>query len=116
MLAPMVRGDFERVNFMLPLRRRMYYSLFDEFVKLAEKPMFCNKSVWFIVQHAVVRPAPEFFISAGRCKHLRCWLKAGVIDERTGKIDQERLPSYARTREYQRKKREERKKWIADQT
>lgn len=115
-IARMVRGDFERVNMMLPLRRRMYYTLYDEFVALCEKPSFYNKSVWFIIQHAVERPAPEFFISPERAKHLRCWLKAGVIDNE-GKVDQERLPSYIRTKEYQRRKRQERKerkKWIAE--
>ena len=115
-IARMVRGDFERVNMMLPLRRRMYYTLYDEFVALCEKPSFYNKSVWFIIQHAVERPAPEFFISPKRAKHLRCWLKAGVIDNE-GKVDQERLPSYIRTKEYQRRKRQERKerkKWIAE--
>lgn len=115
-IARMVKGDFERVNMMLPLRRRMYYTLFDEFVSLCEKPMFYNKSVWFIIQHAVERPAPEFFISPERAKHLRSWLKSGIIDDE-GKVDQSRLPSYVRTREYHRMKREQRKekqKWIAE--
>ena len=83
-IARMVKGDFERVNMMLPLRRRMYYTLFDEFVSLCEKPM--------------------------------CWLKSGIIDDE-GKVDQSRLPSYVRTREYHRMKREQRKekqKWIAE--
>ena len=114
-MSHMVKGDFERVNMMLPLRRRMYYSLYDEFVSLCEKPMYYNKSLWFIVQHAVARPAPEFFISAERAKHIRSWLKSGVLDE-DGKIDQTRIPSYVRTREYQRKKREERKKWMSERT
>lgn len=115
-IAHMVRGDFERVNMMLPLRRRMYYTLFDEFVALCEKPTFYGKSVWFIIQHAVERPAPEFFISPERAKHVRSWLKSGVIDEE-GRVDDSRLPSYRRTREYQRRKREERKerkRWIAE--
>lgn len=115
-IARMAKGDFERVNMMLPLRRRMYYTLFDEFVRLCEKPTFYGTSVWFIVQHAVERPAPEFFISPERAKHLRIWLKSGVIDD-DGRVDERRLPSYVRTREYQRKKRIERKewkKWIAE--
>lgn len=111
-IAPMLKGDFERVNMMLPKRRKMYYSLFDEFVSLSEKPMFYNKSAWFIMQHAVARPAPEFFLSPGRAQHIRCWLKNGVIDEE-GRFDENRLPSYRKTREYHRKKREE-KKWTLD--
>lgn len=114
-IAKMVKGDFEMVNMMLPLRRRMYYSLYDEFVSLCEKPIFFNKSVWFIIQHAVARPAPQFFISPERAKHIRCWLKSGVLDD-NGKIVQSRLPSYIRTREYHRKKREERKQWMSEKT
>ena len=104
-IARMLKGDFEQVNKMLPLRRKMYYCLFDEFVSLCEKPMFYNKSACFIVQHAVTRPAPEFFISPDRAAHIRLWLKRGVIDKE-GKIDDFKLPSYMRTREYQREKRE----------
>lgn len=114
-ISQMVKGDFERVNMMLPLRRKMYFSLYDEFVSLCEKPMYYNKSVWFIMQHAVARPAPEFFISPERAKHIRCWLKNGVIDDE-GKIDESRLPSYVRTREYQRQKRERRLKWMSERT
>lgn len=116
-IARMVKGDFERVNMMLPLRRKMYYSLFDEFVKLCEKPSFYGKSVSYICQFLVERPAPEFFIAPDRARHLRCWIKNGVIDEE-GKVVESRLQSYVRTREFQRKKREERKekmkKWIAE--
>lgn len=112
-IAKMVKGDFEMVNMMLPLRRKMYYALYDEFVSLCEKPMFYNKSVWFIMQHAVARPAAEFYISAERAKHIRCWLKRGVIDDE-GRIVESRLPSYTRTREYQRNKRKERKQWMSE--
>jgi hypothetical protein len=112
-IARMVKGDFELVNMMLPSRRRMYYSLFDEFVSLCEKPMFYNKSVWFVVQHAVARPAPEFFLSVERVRHVRYWLKNGAIDNE-GKVVESKLPSYIRTREYQRKKRERKRKWMSE--
>lgn len=112
-IARMARGDFERVNMMLPLRRKMYYTLYDEFVSLCEKPMYYNKSVWYIVQQAVARPAPQFYISPERAKHIRCWIKSGVIDDE-GRVDQNRLPSYARTAEYHRLKRERRKKWMSE--
>ena len=114
-IAKMVKGDFEMVNMMLPLRRKMYYALYDEFVSLCEKPMFYGKSVWFIMQHAVSRPAAEFYISAERAKHIRCWLKTGVIDDE-GRIVESRLPSYARTREYHRNKRERKKQWMLERT
>jgi len=112
-ISRMVKGDFERVNMMLPTRRLLYYTLYDEFTALCEKPMYYNKSTWFIVQHAVARPAPQFFISPERAKHIRCWLKNGVIDDE-GRVDQNRLPSYARTSEYHRKKREKRKQWMLE--
>lgn len=102
-LLPMMKGDFEMVNMMLPLRRKMYYTLFDEVTKMVEKPSFRNKSLRYIMQFAVLRPAPEFFISAERAKHLRIWLKNGVIGA-DGRIVEDKLPSYRNTREYQRKK------------
>ena len=112
-ITKMVRGDFERVNLMLPLRRSMYYALYDEFVKLSEKPSFYNKSVWFIIQHAVAQPAPRFYITAERAKHLRCWLKNGTIDN-NGKVDERRLPSYKRTRENLYKRRERKRQWMLE--
>ena len=111
-ISPMVRGDFEMVNLMLPTRRRMYYCLFDEVVKLMDKPAFYNKSLYQIVQAAVLRPAPEFFLSPSRALHLRYWLKKGVIDEE-GRVDETRLPSYIRTREYHREKSRRRKRIAA---
>lgn len=112
-IARMVKGNFEMVNMMKPIRRRMYYTLYDEFVALCEKPSFYNKSVWYIIQHAVERPAPEFYISSERARHIRCWLKKGTINHE-GKVVDSKLPSYVRTREYQRNKREKKKKWIAE--
>lgn len=112
-IAPMLRGDFERVNMMLPLRRMQYYELFKIVVRMAENPIYIGKSLSYLIQHAIMQPAPRFYISPERAKHLRCWLKNGVIDE-NGKIDDEKLPSYKNTREYQRKKREERKKWTLE--
>ena len=117
-ISKMVKGDFEMVNMMLPLRRKMYYAIYDEFVALCENPMYCGKSVWFIVQHVVARPAAEFYISPDRAKHIRSWLKSGVIGD-NGKVDQSRLPSYARTREYhrlERQKRKERREWMLGRT
>ena len=103
-IAPMIKGDFERVNDMLPTRRRMYYCLFDEVIKMMEKPQFYNKSLKYIMQFAVIRPAPEFFLSPSRAWHIRYWLKNGTIDA-DGRVDEEKLPSYARTREYHRNKK-----------
>lgn len=114
-ISPMMKGDFEMVNMMLPRRRRMYYCLFNEVSRMMEKTEFYNKSLRYIMQFAVTRPAPEFFICAERAKHLRLWLKNGVIDAE-GKINEERLPSYKKTREYHRNKRKNKKLWMSGQT
>lgn len=107
-ILPMMRGDFERVNLMPPSRRRMYYCLFDEVVKMMEKPAYYNKSLKYIMQFAVTRPAPEFFLSPTRAWHIRYWLKKGTINA-DGVVDDTKLPSYVRTREYHRNKKKNRK-------
>lgn len=78
-LSLMFKGDFELVNDMLPLRRKMYYDLFEETKKISEQRMFVGKSLWYIVHHSVLRPAPEFYISWDRAKHIRIWMKKGRI-------------------------------------
>lgn len=112
-LSPMVRGDFTRFNRMGPMKQRMYTALFEEVVKLAESPLFFNKSLRFIVQHAVAKPAPEFFISPGRAQHLRRWLKSGIIDNE-GRIVQHRLPSYIRTLESHNQRNKEKRQWMSE--
>ncbi|MBR1447858.1 MAG: hypothetical protein IJ588_03800 [Prevotella sp.] len=79
-LAPMIRGDFERVNMMIPNKRRMYYSLFDKVIELSEKRAFVGKSLIFIVQYAVISPAPEFFCSHERLHAIRSLIKTGKLD------------------------------------
>lgn len=80
-LSPMVRGDFSRVNEMMPNRRRMYYSLFERVIELSEKRAFIGKGLKYIVQFAVSSPAPEFFCSYHTLDKIRDWLKHGNLDE-----------------------------------
>lgn len=80
-IAPMVRGDFERVNMMQPNRRRMYYSIFDKVMELSEKRAFIGKSLTYIVQYAVISPAPEFFVSHYALAQVRSFLKNGYFDD-----------------------------------
>ena len=112
-ISHMMRGDFEFVNMMMPLRREMYYSLFDVVVKLSEKREFIGKSLSYIMKHAVAQPAPKFFISPTRARIIRGHIRNGVFDE-DGKVIDEKLPSYPRDRERKRKKFLERKKWMLE--
>lgn len=80
-IAPMVKGDFEKVNMMLPNKRRMYYSLFQKVIELSEKRAFIGKSLYYIVQFAVASPAPEFFCSPDVLFMVRSYLKNNHYDD-----------------------------------
>ena len=80
-ISPMLRGDFSKVDSMLPNRRRMYYCLYNRVVEMSEGWQFVNKSLSYIMQYAVVTPAPEFFISCTHMTKIRTFLKLGHIDE-----------------------------------
>jgi hypothetical protein len=112
-IALMVKGDFSRVDMMLPLRREMYYSLFKVVQELSEKREFIGKSLSYIMKFAVIQPAPKFFISPIRGSIIRGFIKNGVFDG-NGKVIDAKLPSYVNTREKNRKKSKERKKWMLE--
>lgn len=80
-ISPMLRGDFQRVDMMMPNRRRMYYSLFNKVLELSEKRSFIGKSLFYIMQFAVTTPAPEFFIDFRKLRELRSSVRLGKIDE-----------------------------------
>ena len=84
-ISPMVRGNFNRVNMMMPNRRRMYYSLFQKVIELSEKRCFIGKSLAYIMQFAVASPAPEFFCSPDVLHMVRSFLKNNHYDE-DGKV------------------------------
>jgi len=106
-IARMVRGDFTFVDRMQPMRRQMYYDLFDVVMQLFEKREFIGKSLSYVMNFAVVQPAPRFYIGPIRAKNIRAFLRNGVYDN-NGKIIDAKLPSYVRTREYQARKNRER--------
>ena len=107
-LAPMVRGDFSRVDMMLPNRRRMYYSLFEKVVELSEKRAFVGKSLSYIVQFAVTCPAPEFFTSHHSIDKVRDFLRNGHFDD-DGRV--QNVPSReVRYEKVKRKRERERNK------
>ena len=80
-ISPMVHGDFRKVNMMLPNKRRMYLSLFQKVVEMSEKRAFIGKSLTYIMQYAVLSPAPEFFCSHERIHALRSLIKTGKLDD-----------------------------------
>lgn len=80
-LAPMVKGNFEKVNNMREHKRKMYYSLFQKVMKMSEKRAFIGKSLFYIVKFAVIEPAPEFFTSLHTLTKIRSQLKRGYIDD-----------------------------------
>jgi hypothetical protein len=115
-IASMIRGDFSKVDMMMPLRREMYYSLFKVVQELSERREFIGKSLSYIMKFAVVQPAPKFFISPIRASIIRGFIRNGVFDE-NGKVRDEKLPSYVTTRENNRKRtkeRKERKQWMLE--
>ena len=104
-ISPMVRGDFERVDMMMPNRRRMYYSLFDKVMELSEKRAFIGKSLFYICHFAVASPAPEFFVSHRAIENVRGLLKNGYFDD-SGKVCKP-IPSRVRAYERLKKHRQE---------
>lgn len=60
-ISTMVKGDFEMVDLYPPLKRKMYYELFDVVMRLTEKREFIGKSLWYIMPFAVIQPASQFF-------------------------------------------------------
>jgi hypothetical protein len=81
MLSPMMKGDFDQVNLLPPNKRRMYYSLFQKVVEMSESYQYRGKSLSYIVRHAVLEPAPEFFLKPFSLYFIRLMIKHGYIDE-----------------------------------
>ena len=80
-ISPMVKGDFERVDLFNPLKRQMYYELFDIVMKMSEKREFIGKSLWHIMPFAVAQPASQFFISPHSLYCIRQDIRTGRISE-----------------------------------
>lgn len=105
-LRPMMKGDFELVDMMTERKRDLYYSLYDTVLKLSEKRDFLGKSLWHIVHFAVYSPAPEFFISPERARHIRGWLRSGAIME-DGRVDTNIVKSYVQRKTKRNRKTKE---------
>lgn len=62
-VVKMVKGDFSEVDAMKPLRRQMYYSLYEQTLKAINKREFANMPLFYIMQFVVCQPAPSFFLT-----------------------------------------------------
>lgn len=80
-ISPMMKGNFIYVNAMSDNKRRMYHSLFKVVVDMSEKREYRDKSLWYIVQHAVNTPAPEFFLAGNTMYRIRLMIKKGYIQD-----------------------------------
>lgn len=70
MMSLMVKGDFSQVDSQDPLKRKMYYELFDKLNLLTQRQEFMGKSLWFICPFLVSQPASEFYISVNTFKEI----------------------------------------------
>ena len=59
----MMKGDFSEVRKMGENKRRQYASLFDTTCKLMNRRGFKKKKLFYVMQFAVLEPAPEFFVN-----------------------------------------------------
>ena len=71
-ISPMLRGDRSKLEIMKPLTRQMYEDLFDVVVRLSQLRQFHGKTLNYILQYAVLEPAPRFYISPTRMGQI--WL------------------------------------------
>ena len=62
-ISKMMKGDFSEVRKMGENKRRQYASLFDTTSKLMNRRGFKKKKLFYVMQFAVLEPAPEFFVN-----------------------------------------------------
>ncbi len=74
-LRHMVVGDFSEVDAMRPLKREMYYSLFQKYIELSQKKQYAGKSLWFVCQFLVLEAAPQFFMRPMNLKFIFSFYK-----------------------------------------
>lgn len=67
-ISPMMRGDYTRLEKLSPLRQEMYRALYDTVMRLYQKSTYWKKSLYYVLQFAILEPAPRFYISADRMR------------------------------------------------
>jgi len=73
MLSPLLRGDYSMLSKLKPHIRQMYEDMFVELQRMVQQKEFIGKSLWFVCQFLVARPAPQFYISE---THMRITFNA----------------------------------------
>lgn len=69
-LAPMMRGDFSGLSGASPMTRQMYFDLMEKTIDLSRQSKFEGRSLHYIVRHAVLEPAPRFYIAEKRMAQI----------------------------------------------
>ena len=88
-ISPMRRGDYTELHKLSALKQQMYLDLFDTVQKLYQRSAYWGKSLYYVLQFAILEPAPRFYIGADmmrliwkeRTKRKR---KEDVKDEKDG--------------------------------
>ena len=63
-ISPMRRGDYTQLHKLSPLKQEMYVSLFETVQRLYQQSTYWGKSLYHVLQFAVLEPAPRFYINA----------------------------------------------------
>lgn len=72
-ISPLLRGDRSGLEKMKPLRREMYEALFGVVMTFYQKEKFWGRSLYYVLRHAVMEPAPRFYINTTRMGQI--WLE-----------------------------------------
>lgn len=72
-ISPLTRGDRSAIEKLSPLKRKMYEDLFETVLRLWQNSAYCGKSLSFVLQFAVLQPAPRFYI--GHTRMCQIWQK-----------------------------------------
>ena len=69
-ISPMFYGDRSKIENLSPLRQEMYEDLFKTVQRLYQKNAYWGKSTYYVLQYAVLEPAPRFYISTSRMRQI----------------------------------------------
>ena len=65
-ISPMLHGDRSRLEELSPLKQQMYEALFETVMRLWQKPSYWGRSLNYVLQFAILEPAPRFYIKPVR--------------------------------------------------
>lgn len=69
-ISPLLHGDRSRIEALSPLKRKMYEDLFETVQRLWQKSAYWGKSLHYVLQFAVLEPAPRFYIKPKRLHQI----------------------------------------------